>query len=56
MDRGSVFSGYPYLTCCFFPLETIVFIQRLVQIPDELCGKFQMRYLTIQSYRMLLGG
>ena len=42
-------------TSFFFLLETTIFDQRLVQIPDELCDKFQMRYSTIQSYRMLLG-
>ena len=43
------------LPAFFFPLETTIFVQRLVQIPDELCVKYQMRYLTIQSYRMLFG-
>ena len=40
---------------CFIFFETTIFVQRLVEIPDELCDIFQTRYLTMQSYRMLLG-
>ena len=38
----------------FFGSIFLTTIQKLVPILGELCGKFQMRFLTIQSYRMLL--